>query len=83
MKLKVTLRGHNGDINALVVLPNGDLASGSSDDTIKIWNINSGTLKETLFSKDTGDVNALVVLQNGDLASGSTDNNIRIWSNNY
>ena len=32
----------------LTTLPNGDLASGSDDKTIKIWNPNDGTLKQTL-----------------------------------
>ena len=47
--LKRTLTGHtNGHVYSLVVLPNGDLASGSADNTIKIWNPNDGTLKRTL-----------------------------------
>jgi WD40 repeat protein len=34
-----TLRGHSLWVNTLAVLPNGDLASGSGDDSIKIWNV--------------------------------------------
>ena len=66
--------------SSLVVLPNGDLASGSGsgDNTIKIWNPNDGTLKTTL-TGHTRDVESLVVLPNGDLASGSEDNTIKIW----
>jgi WD40 repeat protein len=61
------------------VLQNGDLASGSSDYTIKIWNPIDGTLKRTL-NGHTNVVYALTVLQNGDLASGSWDKTIKIWS---
>jgi WD40 repeat protein len=64
---------------ALTVLQNGDLASGSWDSTIKIWNPIDGTLKRTL-NEHTDEVCALTVLQNGDLASGSRDKTIKIWS---
>ena len=66
-------------VRALTVLQNGDLASGSNDLAIKIWNPINGTLKRTL-NGHTSYVLALTVLQNGDLASGSFDNTIKIWS---
>ena len=36
------------DVLLLATLPNSDLVSVTSDDTIKIWNPNDGTLKRTL-----------------------------------
>jgi WD40 repeat protein len=63
--LKRTLNGHPEWINALTVLQNGDLASGSADRAIKILNPINGTLKRTLNGL-THLVNALIVLQNGD-----------------
>ncbi len=39
----ISLEGHTNKINALVVLPNGYLASRSSDNSIKIWNPLDGT----------------------------------------
>ncbi len=36
-----TLEGHSEDVESLVFLPNGFLASGSRDKTILIWNIQS------------------------------------------
>jgi WD40 repeat protein len=74
-----TLNGHTDWVRALTVLQNGDLASGSDDKTIKIWNPIDGTLKRTL-TGHTNSVLALTVLQNGDLASGSSDTTIKIWS---
>ena len=35
-----TLKGHTGGVVSLTVLPNGDLASGSYDNSIIIWNPN-------------------------------------------
>jgi WD40 repeat protein len=63
---------------ALTVLQNGDLASGSGDTSIKIWNPIDGTLKKTL-NGHTNWVYVLTVLQNGDLASGSYQE-IKIWN---
>jgi len=76
--LKKTLSGHSSTVWALAVLKNGDLASGSSDTTIMIWQSLTGTLKKTL--KGHSDVVlSLAVLQNGDLASGSYDYTVKIW----
>ena len=46
-------------VEALVVLNNGDLVSGSSDCTIKIWDVENGTLKKEI--KADLDVDSLVV----------------------
>ena len=44
----VISNAHTDAINALIVLENGDLASGSSDLKINIWNPNTGALKRQL-----------------------------------
>jgi WD40 repeat protein len=42
-KLYKTLRGHNGDVNSVSFSNDGRfLASGSNDNTIKLWKINAG-----------------------------------------
>jgi WD40 repeat protein len=73
-----TLNGHNSSVEGLTVLQNGDSASGSWDNTIKIWNPIDGTLKRTLNHDKDHDNLALTVLQNGDLAS--SDFYIKIWN---
>jgi WD40 repeat protein len=74
--LKLTLTNHTSYVRAL---PNDDIVSGSSDQTIRIRNSADSKLKTTI----TGhlyDVNALTCLPNGDVVSGSTDQTIKIWN---
>ncbi len=73
-----TLIGHTDRICALAVLPDGRLASGSGDHTIKLWNPASGACVAT-FEGHSSSVNALAVLPDGRLASGSDDPTIKLW----
>jgi WD40 repeat protein len=73
------LIGHTGSVWALYTLPNGDLASGSSDKSVIIWDTDKGTIKKRL-EGHTDKVVALSLLLNGDLASGSLDKNVIIWN---
>ena len=78
--IQVTLSGHTSYVYSLAVLPNGHLASGSDDKTIKIWNPTDGSVIRTL-SGHSSEVLALAVLPNGHLASGSYLD-IKIWNTN-
>jgi WD40 repeat protein len=62
----------------LVTLPDGRLATGSIDHTIRLWDSASGAC-ERVFEGHQGSVGALAVLGDGRLASGSGDNTIRLW----
>ena len=43
-----TLEGHTSHVYGLIQLENGHLASGSSDRTIKLWNLNNGRIVKTI-----------------------------------
>ena len=55
------------------------MASGSEDNTIKIWNTDDGSVVRTLTGHNA-DIFSLAVLPNGNLASGSGDTTIKIWN---
>ena len=76
--IKKTLTGHFNSVLALVVLKNGDLASGSFDGMINIWNTQTYELKTKLAAHSNW-VCALLVLKNGYLVSGSGDKTILIY----
>jgi WD40 repeat protein len=60
------------------VLPDGRLAAGSVDRTIRLWDVTTGAETARL-EGHSGRVRALCVLPRGRLASGSDDDTIRLW----
>ncbi|MDB9449523.1 WD40 repeat domain-containing protein [Dolichospermum circinale] len=75
-----TLKGHSSSVYAIAVTPDGKtVISGSADDTIKIWDLGTGTEKFTL-EGHSNSVNAIAVTPDGKtVISGSRDNTIKIW----
>lgn len=75
-----TLSGHSWGVNAVVITPDGQtLISGSRDQTLKIWQIETGQLLDTLRGH-TNWVWSLVLSWDGQtLISGSGDKTIKIW----
>ncbi|MDB9456192.1 WD40 repeat domain-containing protein, partial [Dolichospermum circinale] len=75
-----TLEGHSNSVNAIAVTPDGKtVISGSWDNTIKIWDVGTGTQKFTL-EGHSDPVNAIAVTPDGKtVISGSWDNTIKIW----
>ncbi|WP_422615951.1 helix-hairpin-helix domain-containing protein, partial [Nodularia spumigena] len=80
-KLLQILQEHCNWVNSVAYSPDGQtLASGSADNTIKIWNVTTGKLLQTL-TAHSGSVNSVAYSPDGQtLASGSTDNTIKIWN---
>jgi WD40 repeat protein len=77
------LNGHGDEVNLMVPLSDGLLATGSYDDKIIIWNTTSRTQKYNFGLQNGGHedaVSCLISLDNNKrLASGSFDFNIKIW----
>ena len=74
-----TLKNHARAVNALALLPDGRLASGSDDETIRLWDLETEEAVQILRGHE-GSVAALAVTSEGDLASGSYDGTVRLWS---
>jgi WD40 repeat protein len=75
--VKRTLTGHTSNVCALKELHNGDLVSVSDDKTMKIWDVESGTIKKDL--KLDSIITSLTLLPNGDLVTASYES-IIIWN---
>ena len=70
---------HSSGVWCLILLRNGQLASGSRDKTIKIWNIESAECVQTLQGHSKL-VMRLQQLESGELISCSSDTTIKIWN---
>ena len=80
-QLLQTLTGHMDNVNSVAWSPGGTtLASGSSDNTVKIWNATTGQLLRTLTGHNA-DVWSVAWSPDGTtLASGGWDDTVQIWN---
>ena len=71
---------HGSEVRCVAYSPRGGLlASGSTNDTIHLWQASTGELLETL-DKHTADINSIAFSPNNIwLASGSDDEIVRLW----
>ncbi|MDT5122019.1 MAG: hypothetical protein QOC96_1501 [Acidobacteriota bacterium] len=76
----VVQTGHSGRVTSVAFSPDGKtLASGSTDNTIKLWNIESGKELRTLVGHSNW-VGPVAFSRDGKtLASASWDNTIKLW----
>lgn len=77
----MSLTGHSSYVSAIAISPKGHLlASGSYDQTIKLWSLPDGALLNTL-TGHTGAVWSVAIGPDGRLlASASLDGTIKLWS---
>jgi WD40 repeat protein len=69
---------HPGEANALAVLSDGRVVSGSSDGTLRMWDVESGQILQTLEGHSAA-VRAVAVLDSRRVVSGSADGTLRVW----
>ena len=55
------------------------LASGSDDNTVRLWRVTDGVLPHTLKEHTGGVVSVVFVLDGHMLVSGSYDGAVRLW----
>lgn len=84
-----TLFGHKAGVSEVIFAPDGKaLASASGvnssthfDNTIKVWNVQSGQIKHSLVAANTTSITALAISPDGKtIAGGSRDKSIHLWN---
>ena len=76
----ITIRGHQDTVNSVALSPDGKrIISGSSDNTVKLWDAETSTEVMTMRGH-TSSVVAVAFSPDGkQIASGSHDRTVRVW----
>ncbi len=76
-----TGHGHDGEVDSVAFFPDGrELASGSLDETVRVWDTKTGQAISAPFTGHTASVRSVAVLPDGRLiASGSGDGTLLIF----
>lgn len=77
------LPGHKAEVETVMFSPDGRwLATGSLDETVKVWEAQTGELKHTLAGHTDGVASITFLPDNRSLVTVALDNSIRLWDLN-
>jgi WD40 repeat protein/serine/threonine protein kinase len=78
---RMTLRGHEQGVSSIAFSPDGTrIVSGSSDSTLKVWDVDNGRGLMTLQGHE-GPVQSVAFSPSGArIVSGGFDNTLRVWN---
>lgn len=68
---------HTSDVNVVIALSNGRIASGGNDNGVRVWDYESGSVTQN-YAAGYG-VRALAQIASNLLAIGGNNNNLKIW----
>ncbi|KAJ7734879.1 WD40-repeat-containing domain protein [Mycena metata] len=81
LNLQKTLTSHSDTVSSVAISPDGrQIASGSHDNTVRIWDSETGATVGALLTGHSDRVLSVAFSPNGrQIVSGSCDNTVRIW----
>jgi WD40 repeat protein len=74
--------GHANIIQTLISLPCDRIASGSIDETIKVWDLEKGICLKTLTEHKYWITSLIFIKRDNSFVSGSYDRSIKVWEVN-
>jgi WD40 repeat protein len=79
--IQYVLEGHSNSVNSVTFSQDGKrIASGSWDDTIRVWDAETGDVVSGPFQGHSDEVNSVAFSKDGNrIVSGSDDMTIRVW----